>query len=247
MLWWVLVVCWYAKPFRRILGLPNPGSTQTRPDLWSACLCSLDLRLQRWEPVPLSVTEFLLESTCCWHLYTVAESSSSLFHLWWNINMWLLWVWFLLQTYVCWVLSATWFLLNNRCMMTAIADCCDMPHMTPRSLHLQANRLTPSLPFAMDHMLMMLFSLCLSTLKRSSTTAAVVPSDLLSLVANFSLSKVNQSWSMMTHLGNFWMLLAPTSSFWTILWRSGPGCSSSAGWYGSAHNHMEVRIIVLLK
>ena len=76
--------------------------------------------------------------------------------------------------------------------MMAIADLCEMPHAVPRSSHLRANTLMPFSPFAVDQATMIVFRRCLSTLKRSSTTAAVVPSDLLSLVAKF-FSKVNQS------------------------------------------------------
>ena len=72
-------------------------------------------------------------------------------------------------------------------MITAIADRCDIPHVDARSSHLRVREWIPSRPFAVDHAMMMLFMRCLSTLNRSSTTAAVVPRDLLSLVAFFLL------------------------------------------------------------
>ena len=77
-------------------------------------------------------------------------------------------------------------------MITAIADCCDIPHVDARSLHLWVRELIPSHPFAVDHAMMMLSMQCLSTLNRSSTTAAVVPRDLVSLVAKL-FSNVSQS------------------------------------------------------
>ena len=74
----------------------------------------------------------------------------------------------------------------------AMADRWEMPHVVARSSHLRTNMLIPSFPFVVDQAITMEFTRCLSTLNKSSTTAAVVPKDLLSLVAKF-FSKVNQS------------------------------------------------------